>query len=50
VVLAVTGMGLAKVACCHPLADSLVNVAKPRRVPALVQTLPTWVPAAWLGL
>ena len=36
--------GLEKVTCCHPLELSPVKFAWARRVPELVQRLPTWVP------
>jgi hypothetical protein len=44
VVPAVMLTGDANVACCQPLADSLVNVAWARRVPVVVQRLPVCVP------
>ena len=47
---AVTGMGVAKVACCQPLADSLVKLTCPSRVPVLVHSEPTWVPEVSTGL
>src|SRR5438105_680390 len=38
------GTGVEKLTCCHPTADSAVNVAVARRVPVLVQRLPMCVP------
>ena len=43
-VLAVTATGVAKVACCQPLAVSLVKVTDASRVPVEVQSDPMWVP------
>ena len=34
----------AKLTCCQPEAVSPVKVAVARRVPVLLQRLPTWVP------
>src|SRR4051812_39757490 len=36
--------GVAKLACCQPVADSLVNVTVLSRVPVLVHRWPTCVP------
>ena len=43
-------MGEANVACCQPLALSLVNVTLPSRVPVADQRLPTCVPVVCVGL
>src|SRR5207249_4282571 len=44
VVFAMTDTGLAKLACCHPLAVSLANVVEAISAPALVHRFPTWEP------
>jgi hypothetical protein len=36
--------GVENMACCHPVALSLVNVTVASRVPVRVHRLPTWVP------
>jgi len=43
-VFAVTATGVLKITCCHPVDDSLVNVAVARRTPPDVHRLPTWTP------
>ncbi len=45
-----TGTGVAKVACCQPLALSLVKLTWASRVPVLVHRDPTWVPLVSVGL
>ena len=50
VVPAVTATGEGKVASCQPLAVSLVKLTLARRVPVLVQRLPTWTPVVSAGL
>ena len=50
VVFAVTATGEAKLACCHPLADSLVNVTDASFVPVADHNVPTCVPVDTLGL
>jgi hypothetical protein len=42
---AVTGIGDEKFACCQPVADSLVKVIWPSRLPLVVHRLPTWMSA-----
>jgi hypothetical protein len=49
-VFAVTAIGDPNVACCHPDADSPVNVTDPNNVPAPVHKLPTWVPVFCVAL
>src|SRR5688572_22409263 len=43
-------MGVAKLACCHPDALSPEKVTLPRSAPALVHSLPTWVPVLRVAL
>ncbi len=43
-VSAVTATGVAKVACCQPVAVSLLNVTVASRVPVLLHSDPVWVP------
>ena len=47
---AVTAIGVGKLACCQPLAVSLVKVAVPSLVPVPVHSVPTWVPVETEGL
>ena len=42
--LALIAIGVAKLACCQPVAVSPAKVARPSRVPVLLQTLAVWVP------
>ena len=42
--------GLEKVTCCQPLEVSPEKFACARRVPELVQRLPTWVPVFFADL
>ena len=39
-----TAIGLEKLTCCQPEADSPVKVADPRSCPLADQSAPTWVP------
>ncbi len=39
-----TATGVAKFACCQPVAVSPVKVTVASRVPALVHSEPVWVP------
>ena len=44
------GSGVEKVAVCHPVADSPMNVALASLWPVELQTLPMWVPVFFVDL